>query len=56
MAIPERGQTFVSHPGNVEMPFALAIQILFAQIAVAAFEQEGEEAQFIFFAQCGHDD
>ena len=33
------------------MSFALAIQILLAQIAVPAFEQNGEEAKFVFFAQ-----
>ncbi len=36
------------------MPFALAIQILLAQIAMPAFQQDGEETQFIFFAQNGH--
>ena len=35
------------------MPLALAIEILFAQIAVPAFEQNREEAKFVFFAQ-GH--
>ena len=46
-----RRERFVPHAGNVEMPFALAIQILFAQIAMPAFEQNGEETKFVFFAQ-----
>ena len=50
----ERRQPFMSHSGNVEMSFALAIQILLAQIAMPAFEQDREQAQFIFFAQNGH--
>ena len=58
IAIPqlhaEGGERFVAHPGNVKMPFALAIQILLAQIAMPALEQDGQEAQFIFFAQGGH--
>ena len=33
------------------MAFALAIEILLAQIAVPAFEQDGEKAKFVFFAQ-----
>ena len=41
----------MAHAGNVEVPFALAIQVLLAQIAVPAFEQDGEKAEFIFFAQ-----
>ena len=50
----QSGQPLVAHSGNMEVSFALAIQILFAQIAMPAFEQDGEEAQFIFFAQNGH--
>ena len=49
----ERGERFVAHPGNVKVPLALAIEILFAQIAVAALEQDGEKAKFVFVAQ-GH--
>jgi hypothetical protein len=33
------------------MTFALPIQALLAQIAVAAFENSGEESKFVFFAQ-----
>jgi hypothetical protein len=44
----------VSHSRNVEMTFALAIQILLAQIGMAALENRGEKSQLIFFAQGGH--
>ena len=46
-----RGQRLVPHARNVEMALALAIEILFPQIAVPAFEQNGEETKFFFFAQ-----
>jgi hypothetical protein len=36
------------------MTFALAIQILLAQIGMAALENRGEKSQLIFFAQGGH--
>ena len=49
----ERGERFVAHAGNVKVPLALAIEILFAQIAVTALEQDGEKAKFVFVAQ-GH--
>jgi hypothetical protein len=38
----------------MEVAFALPVEILLTEIAVPALEQNGEEAQFIFFAQCGH--
>jgi hypothetical protein len=38
----------------MKMAFALAIQILLAEISVPAFQEEREEAEFIFFAQFGH--
>ena len=44
-------ERFVPHARNVEMALALAIEILLAQIAMPAFEQNGEETQFFFFAQ-----
>jgi hypothetical protein len=47
-------QTFMAHAGNVEMAFALAIQILLAQIPVPALEQDREKTQLIFFADGGH--
>src|SRR2546423_694651 len=50
----ERRETFVAHSGNVEMSFALAIEILLAQIAVPALEQDREQTQFLFFAERGH--
>src|SRR5205085_12493681 len=50
----ERSEPFMTHPGNVEMAFALAIQVLLAQIAVPALEQDRKETQFIFFAERGH--
>ena len=50
----ERGQPFMAHAGNVKVTFALAIQILLAQIAVPAFEQDREQTQFIFLAERGH--
>ena len=50
----ERRQTFVAHAGNMKMTFALTIQILLAQIAMPAFQEKGEKAQLIFFAQRGH--
>ena len=46
-----RRERFVSHARDMEMTFALAIEILFPQIAVPAFEQNGEETKFVFFAQ-----
>ena len=46
-----RRQRFVPHARDVEMAFALAIEILFPQIAMPAFEQNGEETKFFFFAQ-----
>ena len=46
-----RGERFMSHAGNVEMPFALPVQILLAQIAVPALEQDREESKFVFLAQ-----
>jgi hypothetical protein len=51
---PERGQSLVAHARNVKMTFALAIQILFAKIAMPAFQEERKEAQLVFFAQFGH--
>ena len=39
------------HARDVEMAFALAIEILFPQIAMPAFEQNGKETKFFFFAQ-----
>src|SRR6185437_13032211 len=50
----KRSETFVAHSRNVEMSFALAIQILFAQIAVPALEQDREQTEFLFFAERGH--
>jgi hypothetical protein len=44
----------MAHPGNVEMAFALPIQILLAQIPVATLEQDREKTQLIFFADVGH--
>ena len=41
----------MAHPRNVEMTFALAIEILLPQIAVPAFEKNGEKAKFVFVAQ-----
>ena len=42
------------HSGNVKVAFALAIQILLAQIGMPALEHDREKAQFIFFAQLRH--
>ena len=50
----ERSEPFMTHPGNVEMTFALAIQVLLAQIAVPALEQDRKQTQFIFLAERGH--
>jgi hypothetical protein len=50
----ERSQTFVAHSGNMEMTLALTVEILLAEITMPAFQQQGEEAQLIFFAQRGH--
>jgi hypothetical protein len=50
----ERSQGLMAHPGNVEMSFALTIQILLAQVAVPALEKDREKAQLIFFAESGH--
>jgi hypothetical protein len=38
----------------MKMAFALAIQILLAQIAVPALEEDREKTQLIFFANGGH--
>jgi hypothetical protein len=38
----------------MKMALALAIQILLAQISMPAFQEQSEEAEFIFFAQSGH--
>ena len=35
------GERFVPHPGNVKVPFALAIEILLPQIAMPALDQNG---------------
>ena len=48
------GECFVPHAGNVEVAFALAIQILLAQIRMPAFQHRGEEPQLFFFAQRWH--
>jgi hypothetical protein len=37
------------------MPFALPIQILLAQIAMPALEQNRKQAQLIVFAKGGHE-
>jgi hypothetical protein len=50
----KRRESFVAHSGNVKMPFALAIQILLAQIAMPALEQDREQTQFVFFIKSGH--
>src|SRR5947209_1571964 len=50
----ECGQPFMSHSRNVEMSFALAIEILLAQIAVPALQQDREQAQFVFSIKSGH--
>jgi hypothetical protein len=36
------------------MTFALAIEVLLAQIAVPALEEDRKQTQFIFFAELGH--
>ena len=48
------GERFVSHPGDMEVAFALTIQILLAQIRMPAFQHGGEKPQFFFFAQRWH--
>src|SRR5204862_8008652 len=50
----ERRKSLMAHPRNVEMSFALAIQILLAQIAVPPLEHAREETKFIFFCKRGH--
>ena len=44
----KRGQRLVTHPANVEMPFALSVKVLLAKIAVPAFQNEGQQTQLIF--------
>ncbi len=46
-----RGERFVAHAGDMEMAFALAVEILLAQIAVPAFEEQSEEAEFVLFRE-----
>ena len=43
-----RRERLVAHPRNMEVALALAIEILFPQIAMPAFEQNGEETKFFF--------
>ena len=50
----DRRQRLVAHAGNVEMPFALPVQVLLAQISVPALEDRGQQSEFIFLAQRGH--
>jgi threonine synthase len=50
----ERGERLVAHAGHVEVTFALAIEILLAQIAVPALEKRRKKSQFLVFAQLGH--
>jgi uncharacterized protein YxeA len=38
----------------MKMAFALPIQVLLAQVSMPAFQEDGEKAQLIFFAQFGH--
>jgi len=35
------GERFMPHPGNVKVAFALAIEVLLAQITMPALEQNG---------------
>src|SRR5213592_332437 len=47
-------QPFVPHAGDMKMAFALAIEILLAQIAVPALEQGGQESQLFVPVQFRH--
>ncbi len=47
-------ERFVPHARNVEVAFALAIQILLAQIRMPALQHRGEKPQLFFFAQRWH--
>ena len=49
-----RRQGLVTHSGNMKMSLTLTIQILLAQVSVAAFQHRGQEPQFIFLAQRRH--
>jgi len=51
----DRGQPLMSHPGNVKMTLALAIQVLLAEIAMATLQQDRKQTQFVFFRKSGHD-
>ena len=42
------------HAGDVEVAFALTIQILLAQIRMPTLQHRGEEPQLFFFAQRWH--
>ena len=46
----DRRQRFVPHSGNMKMSFALAVQILLAQICMPAFKNDRQQSQLIFLA------
>jgi hypothetical protein len=48
------GQPFVPHAGDMEMAFALAIEILLAQIAMPALKQDGQQSQLFLPVQFRH--
>src|SRR5205823_4905446 len=48
------GQSFMPHPGNMKMAFALAIEILLAQITMPALKQDGQKSQLFVSAQFRH--
>ena len=48
------GKRFVTHSGDMKVAFALAIQILLAQIGMPALKHDREKAQLIFLAQLRH--
>src|SRR6478735_4317425 len=49
-----RGQPFVPHAGDMKMTFALAVEMLLAQIAMPALEQDRQKSQFFFPVQFRH--
>src|SRR5438067_6283419 len=47
-------ERFVAHPRNVKVAFALAIEILLAQVTMPALKQNRSESQFLFPGQFWH--
>src|ERR1051325_6499324 len=47
-------ERFVAHARHMKMAFALAIEVLLAQIGVPALEHQTKKAQLVFLGERGH--